>query len=97
MIKGSWSVSLASCVASTSRHNVRSLAYHSKLYHSLFFYLQKVFNFFSIIVATFTADTLGFTDVTSAAGSLNVFKVDQRILADVDDGSKIVVKAYIVM
>jgi hypothetical protein len=41
-----------------------------------------------------TANALNLTNITSSACSLDIFKVHQRILAQVDDGTKVVVQSY---
>ena len=55
------------------------------------YYLQKVLDFFSIVVVAFATDTLSFADVACSARGLDILEMDQRILADIDDGSQVVV------
>jgi hypothetical protein len=56
-------------------------------------YLQEVFDLLGIIVVAFTTDTFHLTDVTSSACSLDILEVNQRILAQVDNGTEIIIQS----
>lgn len=51
-------------------------------------YLEEVLHTFRIIAIAFSADSLHLFDLACFAGSLNIFEVDFRILAEVHDGTQ---------
>jgi hypothetical protein len=54
--------------------------------------LQEVLDFLRVIKIALPANTLDFPNLTSASSGLDIFEVDLWILAEVDDGSKVIVK-----
>ena len=56
--------------------------------------LEEVLDLLWVVVVTLPADTLNLADLASASCCLNVLEVNLRILADVDDGTKVVIKTY---
>ena len=54
--------------------------------------LQEVLDLLRVVEIALSADTFDFTDLSSARSGLNVLEVNLRILADVDDGTKVVIK-----
>lgn len=51
-------------------------------------YLEKVLHTFRIVTVALSADSLNFLDLTSFAGSLDVFKMNLWILTEVYNGAQ---------
>jgi len=53
--------------------------------------LEKILNFLGIVEIALSANVPNFLDLTSASCGLDILKVDFLVLAEVDDGAKVVV------
>lgn len=51
-------------------------------------YLEKVLHTFRIVTVAFSADSFNFLNLTSFAGSLNIFKMNFWILTEVHNGAQ---------
>jgi hypothetical protein len=54
--------------------------------------LEEVLNFLGIVKIALSANALNFPNLTSASCGLDILKVDFLVLAEVDDGAKVVVE-----
>jgi hypothetical protein len=54
-------------------------------------FLEEFLDFLGVIEVTLPANTLDFSDLTSSSCSLDIFEMDLRILAQVDDRTQVVV------
>lgn len=95
MIRGSWSVSLASY--ETKKHEIKRVIYQKisslTLWHTGYFYLEEVFNPFRVVAVALSTDSLHFFDLARFTGSLDVLKMNIRLLAEIHDGPKEVKQA----
>ena len=60
-------------------------------------FLEEVLDFLGVIEVTLPADALDFSNLTSSSCSLDIFKMDLWILAQVDDGTQVVVETWATM
>lgn len=54
--------------------------------------LEEILDFLRVIIVALSANTFDLSDLIGACGSLDVLEVDFRVLAKVDDRSKVVVE-----
>lgn len=58
-----------------------------------FGFLEEVFDFLGIVEVALPADTFDFADLPCARGGLDVFEVNFRILAEVDNRAEVVIQS----
>ena len=56
--------------------------------------LQEVLDLLRVVVVAFPAYTLDLADLACTSSRLYVLEVDLRVLAEVDDGTEVVVETY---
>jgi hypothetical protein len=57
-------------------------------------FFEEVLDLFWVIKVTFQADVFHLMDLTSTSGSLDVLKVNFRVLAKVDNQAKVILEPY---
>jgi hypothetical protein len=60
-------------------------------------FLEEVLDFLGVIEVTLPAEALDFSNLTSSSCSLDIFEMDLWILAQVDDGTQVVVETWVTM
>lgn len=61
---------------------------------AILFYLEEVFHSLWVVAVALSADSLHFLDLTSFAGSLDVLKVNIRLLTEIHNRSKEVKQTF---
>lgn len=56
--------------------------------------LEKVLDLLGVVEIALSANALDLTDLSSTSSGLNILEVDFGVLAEVDDRTEIIVKAY---
>ena len=55
---------------------------------------EEVLDFLRVVVVALSADALNLSDLVRASGRLNVLEVDFGVLAEVDDGTEVVIETW---